>query len=60
MLKAGTGGWNRRPGQKKRKIYVLFKQRAEEKSPIRLGSPTVKETAVHTEKEWSGKMGWKE
>lgn len=46
--------------RKRERFMSCSNKRAEEKSPIRLGSPTVKETAVHTEKEWSGKMGWKE
>lgn len=31
LLKAGTGGWNCRPGQKKRKIYVRCKQKGRRK-----------------------------
>lgn len=39
LLKAGTGGWNRRPGQKKRKIYVLCKQKGRRKITNPTGQP---------------------
>lgn len=48
-------------GQVRKRERFMFgaNKRAEEKSPIRLGSTEVKETAVHTVREWSGKTGWK-
>lgn len=59
LLKAGTGGWTTGWVRKRERFMFCANKRAEEKSPIGLGSPTVKETAVHTEKEWSGKKSWK-
>lgn len=40
-------------------MFCLNK-RVEEKLLIRLGSFIVKEIVVYIEKEWLGKMGWKE
>lgn len=52
---------DRTAGQVKKRERFMFcaNKRPEEKSPIRLGSSEVKETAVHTVREWSGKTSWK-
>lgn len=52
----GTAGQVR----KRERFMYCANKRPEEKSPIRLGSSEVKETSVHTVKEWSGKTGWKQ